>query len=139
VPDTFAGLPTAKTVVVADDDAVTRSLLGGILRRMGFTDVVEVRDGQKAVAAFERHQPGIMCLDIEMPGLSGFEVLAKIRESNSAVIVLMITAATTEANVRSAIEAKADGVIAKPFSAATIAREIARAAARDANAGDSKA
>jgi CheY-like chemotaxis protein len=123
-------LPTGKSVLVADDDAVTRSLLSGILRRMGFNVVAEVRDGQKAMTAFERHKPGIVCLDIEMPGLSGFEVLAKIREASSEVIVLLITAATTESNVRSAIEGKADGVIAKPFSAATIAREIARAAAR---------
>jgi CheY-like chemotaxis protein len=47
----------------------------------------------------------------------------------------LITAATTESNIRSAIEAKADGVIAKPFSAATIAKEIARAATRAAPEG----
>jgi two-component system chemotaxis response regulator CheY len=130
VKNDSAELPTGKSVLVADDDAVTRSLLSGILRRMGFTDVTEVRDGSKAVTAFERHKPGIVCLDIEMPGLSGLEVLAKIREASSETIVLLITGATTEGNVRSAIAAKADGVIAKPFSMATIAREIARAANR---------
>jgi DNA-binding response OmpR family regulator len=102
---------------------------------MGFNVVAEVRDGQKALAAFERYKPGIVCLDIEMPGLSGFEVLARIREASSEVTVLLITAATTESNIRSAIEAKADGVIAKPFSAATIAKEIARAATRAAPEG----
>ena len=130
-----AELPTDKTVVVADDDAVTRSLLSGVLRRLGFEVVAEVRDGPKAVAAFERHKPGIVCLDIEMPGLSGFEVLAKIREASSEAIVLLITGATTESNVRSAIAGKADGVIAKPFSAATIAREILRAANRSGGNG----
>ena len=130
-----AELPTDKTVVVADDDAVTRSLLSGVLRRLGFEVVAEVRDGPKAVAAFERHKPGIVCLDIEMPGLSGFEVLAKIREASSEAIVLLITGATTESNVRSAIAGKADGVIAKPFSAATIAREILRAATRSGGNG----
>lgn len=133
-----AELPTDKPVVVADDDAVTRSLLSGILRRMGFAVVAEVRDGHKALAAFERHRPGVVCLDIEMPGLSGFEVLAKIREASSEVTVLLITAAATESNVRSAIEAKADGVIAKPFSAATIAKEIARAVSRSAAGGSTE-
>jgi CheY-like chemotaxis protein len=62
-----AELPTDKTVVVADDDAVTRSLLSGILRRLGFEVVAEVRDGAKAVAAFERHKPGKSCVPRPVP------------------------------------------------------------------------
>lgn len=125
-PDALAG----KTVVVADDDDVTRGLLAGVLRKIGLNVLGAARDGTSALVAFHKHRPQIVCLDIEMPGMSGLEVLGKIREENTQVIALIITASPTPDNVQMAIKAGANGVIAKPFSTAKIAADIAKALAR---------
>lgn len=119
-----------RTVVIADDDGITRGLLRGLLRTIGLQVLDEAADGVQAFACFEKHQPQIVCLDIDMPGMDGFEVLAKIRQAGSSAVVLMISAAATADNVKQSLTAKADGFIAKPFSAAKIAREIERALAQ---------
>jgi two-component system chemotaxis response regulator CheY len=119
-----------RSVIVADDDDITRTLLRNLLRTAGLRVVGEASDGTKAFEAFQKLKPDIVCLDIEMPELSGLEVLAKIREGGSAAIVLMITAATSGENVRSAIAGRADGIIAKPFNTTKIIGEMERAIAR---------
>lgn len=119
-----------RSVVIADDDDVTRTLLRNLLRTAGLRVVGEAADGARAFDAFQKLKPEIVCLDIEMPELSGLEVLAKIRESKAEAIVLMITAATSGENVRSAIAGRADGIIAKPFNTTKIIGEMERAIAR---------
>lgn len=120
------------TTVIADDDDITRGLLRGVLRTIGLHVVDEAADGARALAAFEKHNPQIVCLDIEMPNLDGLAVLAKIRESNAQAVVLMISSGATADNVKQSLAARADGFIAKPFSAGKIARELERALARRA-------
>jgi two-component system, chemotaxis family, chemotaxis protein CheY len=123
-----------RSVVLADDDDVTRQLLGGVLRAAGLRVVGEAADGARALEMFTRLKPEIVCLDIEMPEMSGLDVLAKIREANTAAIVLMITGATSGENVRSAIAGHADGIIAKPFNTAKVIGEMERALARSISA-----
>lgn len=121
---------TGKTVVIADDDEVSRTLLRGVLLKSGMEVLAEAGDGTQALAAFEQHRPQVVCLDIEMPGMSGLDVLARIRATGQKVVVLMISAITTEMNVLAAKAASADGVLAKPFTASRVVQEIERALAR---------
>ena len=118
------------TVVVADDDAITRGLLCAVLRGIGMQVLDEARDGTRALASTQKLRPQVLCLDIEMPGLSGLEALQKLRETDKDIIVLMITGATTHDNVRAAIAGGADGVIAKPFSSGKLLSELQRVLAR---------
>lgn len=118
------------SVVVADDDAITRGLLCAVLRSVGMAIHDEARDGTQALALTQKLRPDVLCLDIEMPGVSGLEALQKLRETDKDTIVLMITGATTADNVRTAIAGGADGVIAKPFSAAKLVAELQRALTR---------
>ena len=118
------------TVVVADDDAITRGLLCAVLRNIGMWVQEEARDGEQALAMIQKFRPHVLCLDIEMPGLSGLEALQKLRQTDNDTIVLMISGATTEENVRASMTSGADGVIAKPFSSGKLIAEIQRAQAR---------
>jgi two-component system chemotaxis response regulator CheY len=120
-----------RTVVIADDDTVTRQLLRSLLIAAGLRVLGEAADGSRAFDLVNKFKPEIVCLDIEMPELSGLQVLGKIRESRLPAIVLMITGATTGENVRSAIAGNADGIIAKPFNTAKIIGEMERALARN--------
>lgn len=114
------------TVLIADDDDVTRGMLRSLLRASGLQVVAESASGEQAIAAYRRLRPEIVCLDIDMPGVDGLEVLSQIRALSSEAVVIMISGETTEANTRKAIEAKADGVIAKPFNTARLTQEIER-------------
>ncbi len=128
--DTVSSLLKNRTVVIADDDDVTRSLLGSVLRAAGLRVVGEGSDGVRALDLYQKLKPEIVCLDIEMPGMTGLEALAKIREQDTDAIVLMITGAATGDNVRSAISARANGIIVKPFNTARILTELERAITR---------
>ncbi|MBC7983724.1 MAG: response regulator [Candidatus Obscuribacterales bacterium] len=119
-----------RSVVIVDDDDVTRELLRGILRTAGLQILGEGNDGNRAVFLYQKFKPEIICLDIDMPEMNGLEALAKIREQSADVIVLMISAATTGENVRAAIAGRANGIIAKPFNTAKIVAEIERALTR---------
>lgn len=118
------------SVLIVDDDDITRQLLRGILRSAGLQVVAEAGDGERALAVFQKTNAAVICLDIDMPGMTGIEVLTKMREAGSKAIVLMITGAATGENVRAAIGAGANGIIAKPFNTAKIIGEIERAIAR---------
>ena len=126
----FAG----ETVLIVDDDEIVRGLLRALLRVAGLDVVAETASGERALAAFRTHRPQIVCLDIDMPDMNGLEVLSRIRAMSAETIVLMVTAETTEENMRQAIADKANGIIAKPFNTARVMEAIRRALQR-ASAG----
>jgi CheY-like chemotaxis protein len=119
-----------RTVLIADDDDTARNLLKNVLTSSGMNVIAEVADGKQALSEAKRLLPEVVCLDIDMPLMSGLDVLARLRVDNSKLIALIITASPTAQNVREAIQVKADGVIAKPFNQQKIRSEIERAAAR---------
>ena len=123
-----------KTVVIADSDVMARSLLRGALRTVGMDVLDEARDGNEALQKIERHRPNIIFLDIEMPRLGGFEVLAKIRQKDTSVIVLVVSALASADNVKEAVKAGADAFISKPFTTARIKAAIERALEQRAGA-----
>jgi two-component system chemotaxis response regulator CheY len=124
-----------RSVVIADDDDVTREMLRGVLRAAGLRVIGEASEGARALDIYRKLKPEIVCLDIDMPGMNGMDALKKIRESDSDTIVLMITGMATGENVRGAIAARANGIIVKPFNTAKIVGEIERALAHRQSAG----
>jgi two-component system, chemotaxis family, chemotaxis protein CheY len=119
-----------RSVVIADDDDITREMLRGVLRAAGLRVIGEASEGARALDLYQKQKPEIVCLDIDMPTMSGLETLKKIREKDAHTIVLMITGVATGDNVRGAIAAKASGIIVKPFNTAKIVAEIERAMTR---------
>ena len=65
-------------IVIADDEPDLRAVYAEILRREGH-EVIEARDGREALAAVSHFRPDLLVLDVWMPGLSGFEVLDRLR------------------------------------------------------------
>lgn len=101
-------------VLVVDDEEEIRKILTQILEKEGFR-VVAVADGQQAMRQICREVPAFILLDVCMPGLSGMEVLKKIKELNNDLPVVLITA---YANIHQAVEAMKEGAydyLAKPF------------------------
>lgn len=118
------------TVLIADDDDVTRGLLRQVLRQCQLHVVGEARDGKEALDAFRKLKPSIVCLDVQMPEMTGLEALTVIRAEVPSTIIIMITGTTTAEVIKGAIAGGADGIIAKPFSAAKILAELTRCLTR---------
>ena len=94
VQELIKGQPS-KTVLLVDDDEVTRYLLGGELAKLGYR-VLEARGGREAIALIEREIPDAVVLDIVMPDMDGFEVLRQIRDSASFRLLPVIVHSSRE-------------------------------------------
>lgn len=97
---------TTSTVLIIDDEKSIRDLVSAQLSREG-RQVLLASDGQEALEMFRRERPDLTILDLHMPGMTGMEVLRKIREIDSQAMVIIFTGSYSEESVR---EARALGV-----------------------------
>jgi len=127
------GESTRIRIVVADDDADILDLVVYMLTQAGF-DAVGVSDGVAALAAIEADPPRMAILDIMMPGLSGIEVLRKVRASQTIadLDVILLTARTRDADVDTGFAAGASDYIIKPFSPRELLKRVNGVMARSA-------
>ena len=103
-------------ILIADDDRLMRSVLKSFFRDNEI--IVEVKDGQEALERIEKEEFSLICLDIQMPILDGFGVLAKMKEQetkNDAPII-MVTASEDEALEEKGYEEGVADFIKKPFN-----------------------
>jgi DNA-binding response OmpR family regulator len=124
----------AATVLVADDDADILRFVEINLRLEGF-QVVTARDGPDALAKAVAVRPDLVLLDVQMPGLDGYSICARIRADArlAAVPVIIVTANYGVAEVAAARRAGADDFLVKPFHPATL---VDKAKAMLSQAGD---
>ena len=115
----------AARILVVDDDVGMRRLMENILAREGHTPIV-AGSGREGLAVFEAERPDLVLLDVQMPGMNGFEVLTKMRESRSDVPVIMVTAYGSEQVAADALRLGADDYVAKPLRVPHIAFRIQR-------------
>jgi DNA-binding NarL/FixJ family response regulator len=106
-----------KRLLVVDDVSLFRAGLTAALTGAGYDVIGEAADGEAAVALAESEQPDIVLLDILMPGMSGIEVLGKIRAVAPTSEVLLLTGSESEEDLVAAIRGGARGYILKdmPF------------------------
>ncbi|MBC7973546.1 MAG: response regulator, partial [Myxococcales bacterium] len=83
-------LPSAGDVLIVDDDESTREVVSRHLRRAGYS-TVEARDGEEALLRARVLTPGLVILDLLMPGVDGFEVLRTIRSEGMRMPVVVLT------------------------------------------------
>jgi len=109
--------PERVNVLVADDDRDIRDLIRFKLEQAGFRPRV-FDDGPSALAAIEADPPDLAVLDVMMPGLSGIDVLRKVRGDDrlGKVRVILLTARSRDADVDAGFATGADDYIIKPFS-----------------------
>jgi len=100
-------------ILVVDDEAAARSALSELLRDEGYV-VHTAGDGFKALGQLEEWSPDIVVTDVQMPGMSGIELMEKIRERVPAVGVVVMTAFGSVENAVAAMQAGADDYLTKP-------------------------
>jgi two-component system OmpR family response regulator len=104
--------PVRRAVVIEDDDDI-RHLLETVLAQAGF-DVTARSNGYDGVEAVRAVSPTVVTLDVNMPGMDGFETAKRIRQFSDAYIV-MLTALGEEIDTLQGLESGADDYVTKPF------------------------
>ncbi|VXB89712.1 DNA-binding response regulator, OmpR family, contains REC and winged-helix (WHTH) domain [Microbacterium sp. 8M] len=102
-----------KTAVIIEDDPDVRSLLDEVFRAAGFRTVL-AGTGLEGVAAVAEHRPVITTLDINLPGIDGFEAARRIR-AVSGTFIIMLSALGEESDVVLGLTSGADEYLVKPF------------------------
>lgn len=104
-----------RRVLVVDDDPITAETIQRTLQKGGF-EAKTVNDGFQAGAALMSYLPAVMTLDLQMPGLDGFDVLEFVRkEKKLARIKVLVVSASEKSVLQRALDAGADDVLEKPF------------------------
>jgi CheY-like chemotaxis protein len=105
------------TVLIADDEPSMRMLVHATIESDAY-NVVEACDGNEAWALIQKLKPSVVLLDVQMPGLTGIEILGSIRSdpSLSSTRVIMLTAKALESDVKAGLAAGAHVYLTKPFS-----------------------
>jgi class 3 adenylate cyclase len=104
-------------VLVVDDNASGRQLLVDIMKSLDL-DVIEAGDGYEALEKAQQHIPDLMILDVNMPGLSGFEVVQQLKDdpATAQIPILMLTALASVDSRVLGLSLGADDYLAKPYN-----------------------
>ena len=111
------GLEVVRIVVIADDESSIRLLVHATIESDDFV-VMEASNGAEAWALIQQHKPGLVLLDVQMPGRSGLEVLRLIKADPDLkpTRVILLTSKAQETDVEVGLMAGADFYLTKPFS-----------------------
>ena len=111
-------------ILIADDEARIRRLVADFLKRDGHT-ILEAADGRQALELIERERIDLAILDVMMPYVDGFAVLAAIRaREGDRMPVMMLTARAEEADQIEGLDGGADDYVTKPFSPVVLAARV---------------
>ena len=104
----------ARTVVVAEDEALIRLDIVEILKDQGFDVVAETDNGKTAVELAQKHRPNLVLMDVKMPIMDGITAAEEIAKEQIAPVVLL-TAFSQKELVDRAVDAGAMAYVVKPF------------------------
>lgn len=108
---------TAATVMIADDSLVIRAVVQAALEAEGYR-VMQAEDGTAALELCRQRPPDVVLLDVVMPGLDGYEVLAQLKADPdlSHIPVVFLTGQTSMGNLVAGLRAGAHDYLKKPFA-----------------------
>lgn len=119
--------PQKAVILIADDRASSRELLRTVLERAGYA-VLEAEDGEQALVQARSGNPDLVLLDLQMPGLDGFGVLAELRGDPQfeGVPIVALTASAMRGDREKILEAGFTDYLAKPAGPDTLRETVAR-------------
>ena len=114
-----------KRILVVEDEDVIRDFEVINLKRAGY-EVGDVPTGEEAIQVFDRNPThfDVAVLDVMMPGMDGFEVCRRIREKNSSIGIIMLTAKSQEMDKVNGLMIGADDYVTKPFSPSELVARV---------------
>lgn len=114
----------SRSILVVDDDEIVREMAHLVLTQAGFA-VTTATSGQLGLDVLRRARIHLVLLDIAMPGLSGLDVLKRIRDlPEPRPAVMMMTARGDAETVKGAMDLGAHGYVVKPFAAKALVSRV---------------
>ena len=124
MPDTA---PSGPTILVAEDNADQRSMYVAILTGVGYR-VLEASDGAEAVEIARQSHPGLVLMDVTMPGTSGWNAVRAVRDQVETrdIPVIVITGLSATHDRDASFAAGCDAYLSKPVSPRRLLEEVRR-------------
>jgi two-component system OmpR family response regulator len=104
----------AELILIVDDEAGVRELLGDALRIAGY-QTATAQDGMSALTAIRNQKPDLLIVDINMPLMDGFELIERLRSLGDNTPALMLSARADRIDVTRGLTLGADDYVTKPF------------------------
>jgi two-component system chemotaxis response regulator CheY len=111
------------TVMIVEDDAATRRLYRFLLTNSGY-NVIEAEDGVAALEQLDSTVCDIMITDMNMPRMGGIDLVRTLRQNNSDIHIIMVTAFGTSDTERHAMRAGVNEYLTKPFDFEELERRV---------------
>ena len=114
------------TVMMVDDEPMMTDVIEAYLEEAGYHSFITINDPTLALDALRAQRPGLLLLDLMMPGLSGFEILEQMRTDDELryIPVIVLTAASNAATKLRALELGATEFLAKPVDASELVLRV---------------
>ena len=112
-----AGQEMAKTVLIVEDNELNMKLFHDLLEAHGY-NILQTRDGIEALKLARKHHPDLILMDIQLPEVSGLEVMKWIKEDDSmkSIPIIAVTAFAMKGDEEKIRESGCEAYIAKPIS-----------------------
>jgi CheY-like chemotaxis protein len=119
-------------VLVVEDNERNMKLVRDVLRATGYT-TLEATTGEDAVELAQAHEPALVLMDVQLPGIDGLEALRRLRqdELTASIPVLAVTAQAMSGDRERFLEAGFDGYLSKPIDIAELIQVVQEHCGRD--------
>ena len=122
-------------ILLVDDSRTIRNIQKNTLKTLGHTDITEAADGIEALACLAKERPQLMLVDWNMPNMDGITLIKKVRETDKALPIIMVTTEAEKSRVLEAVKAGVNNYVVKPFTAETLSEKIEQTMAKLAASG----
>ena len=116
---------SAQLILIIEDNALNRKLVRDVLQAKGYR-TLETETGEEGVRLAREHQPALVLMDIQLPGMNGIDALGQLRAdpTTRAIPVIAVTASAMTQNLQQIIAAGFDGYQPKPINVAAFLEAV---------------
>jgi CheY-like chemotaxis protein len=111
-------------VLIVDDESHIRKYLSLIVKRLGTPVILVAQKGEEALLLYDTHNPDIVLLDVNMPGMDGIQALERLRQAHPKAVVVMLTSLAARNVVERCVELGAVNFLRKDTPKEAIAKII---------------
>jgi two-component system cell cycle response regulator DivK len=115
----------SKLILVIEDQEDNRRILWDLLTSVDY-EVIEAVDGLEGVSAAETHNPDLILMDVQLPGIDGYEATRRIKANSNLrnIPIIVVTSYALSGDDAKAFEAGCDAYVAKPYSPRELLKKI---------------